>query len=214
MSRPVEITVLVAIVAACDPIASFQANPPIQKSADAAPRWTVDVNRVVNGIYASYRPRCLEIREGHTVEFRNFLPEIPTNVTAISSPATLYSPNLVRPYNYVGPGDEENTLCTAAERESDACPPYSYWRHTFETVGVYDWIDTNQGEPGRKVVDAYYGTETFIGVDPDSPQSTICVIGDDPSVCEGVCCETDADCLGGTSCQKGPRDAVGRCLTL
>lgn len=213
MSRRASVLVAMVVVS-CDPIESFQNEPFVQTSADEAPRWTVDVNRVVNGIYASYRPRCLEVRTGHTVEFRNFLPEIPTNVTALSAPATLYSPNLVRPYNYVGPADDANALCSVAEREASACPPYSYWRYTFETPGVYDWIDTNQGAPGRKVVDAYYGTETFIGVDPDTPLSTICVVGDDPAVCANVCCETDADCAGGTTCTKSAREAVGRCLTI
>lgn len=206
--------VAVAIVA-CDPIASFQSNPFVQPSATEEPRWTVDVNRVVNGIYSSYRPRCLDVRQGQTIEFRNFLVDVPTNITAVAAPATLYSPNLVRPYNYVGPSDEENPLCTSdAQREAGECEPFTYWRHTFETPGVYDWVDTNQGEPGRKIVDAYYGTETFIGVDPDTPLATICVTGDDPSICEGVCCETDGDCAAGTQCAKSDNEAVGRCLTL
>jgi hypothetical protein len=215
--RSISATVAAVIVAfiACDPIDSFDTTPNVQPSADAEPRWTIDLNRILNGRYASYRPRCIDIREDQTVEFRNFLPDVPTNVTAIDAPAPLYSPNLVRPYNYVGPSDEDNPLCASdAERERGECPAFSYWRHTFDTPGVYDWIDTNQGAPGRKIVDAYYGTETFIGVDPNTPLATICVTSEDPSVCEGVCCETDADCTTGTRCTKNENEAVGRCLTL
>jgi hypothetical protein len=200
--------------AACDPIAEFQQQPFVQKSADAEPRWTVDINRVQDGVFAAYRPRCFQVRKGHTVEFRNFLPEIATNVTGLDGPAPLYSPNLVRPYQYVGPDDPDNPLCEAtAGGVCVARPAFSYWRHTFEVAGTYDWLDTNQGTPGRKVVDPYYGTETFIGIDPDSPLGTICVPEDDGFGCEGVCCASDAECTGKTRCFKSEFDAIGRCLT-
>lgn len=204
----------VAIAGACDPIEDFQDQPFVMASVDAEPRWTVDINRVRDGVFVPYRPRCREIRVGQTVEFRNFLPRVPANVTGLETPAPLFSPNLVWPYNYVGPEDEANDACdqvvdgACAER-----PEYSYWRYTFETPGVYDWLDTNQGEPGRKVVDPYYGTETFIGIDPNSPLGTLCVIGDDEAACDGVCCTDDGDCQGNTRCFKSEFDAVGRCLT-
>ncbi|MCA9556327.1 MAG: hypothetical protein KC933_40255 [Myxococcales bacterium] len=217
--RPAEVCAIALALAAptlaCDPIEEFQQAPFVQKSAEAEPRWTVDINRVQDGVFAAYRPHCFEIRKGHTVEFRNFLPEIATNVTGLEGgPAALYSPNLVRPYQYRGPDDPENPLCDAVE--GGVCvsrPPFSYWRYTFELAGTYDWLDTNQGSPGRKVVDPYYGTETFIGIDPNSPLGTICVVEDDGTGCEGVCCATDSDCSGKTRCFKSEFDAVGRCLT-
>lgn len=200
---------------ACDPIEQLQQTPFVEKSADEEPRWRIDINRVRDGVFVPYRPRCTdEVRIGHTVEFRNFLPEIPTNVTGIAGPAPLYSPNLVRPYNYVGPEDPDNTLCDL--QEDGACvmrPAYSFWRHTFTEPGVYDWLDTNQSTPGRKVVDPYYGTETFIGIDPNSPFGTICVPAADGTGCDGVCCTNDGECTGGTRCFKTELDAVGRCLT-
>jgi hypothetical protein len=197
---------------ACD---EMQSTPFVQTSDEAEPRWRIDINRVRDGIYLSYRPRCMdEVRIGHTVEFRNFLPDVPANVTSISAPSPLYSPNLVRPYNFVGPDDPSNTLCDVETEEGCTLrPTWSFWRHTFELPGVYDWLDTNQGSPGRKVVDPYYGTETFIGIDPDSPLGTICVRQDDGTGCEGVCCTTDADCPGGNSCTKSDLEAIGRCLT-
>jgi hypothetical protein len=203
------------LLLACDPIGELQGTPFVEKSAAAEARWRIDINRVRDGVFVPYRPRCTdELRIGDTVEFRNFLPDVPANVTGIASPAPLYSPNLVRPYNYVGERDPANTLC---DLEVDgACakrPAYSFWRFTFTTPGVYDWLDTNQGSPGRKVVDPYYGTETFIGIDPSSPIGTICVPGADGAGCAGTCCATDGDCTGETRCYKSDLDAVGRCLT-
>ncbi|MCK6545915.1 hypothetical protein L6R52_08605 [Myxococcota bacterium] len=203
------------LLTACSGPESNFGLPYVQDSAEASPRWQVFINRVTDGIYRSYQPSCLDgVRIGHVVEFMNFLPEVPANVTSISGPVPLYSPNLMRPYNYVGPDDPENQLCDQVE--GDRCvqrPSWSFWRFAFTTPGVYDWLDSNQGEPGRKVVDPYYGTETFIGLDPNAKLATICVENADGTGCEGVCCQTDADCQGRNRCVKGPVDAVGRCRT-
>ncbi len=213
--RIANVSLLLFGLLGCDSIEGFQSAPFVQKSADAQPRWRFDLNRVRDGVFVTYRPRCTdEVRLGHTVEFRNFLPEIPTNVTTIAGPVPLYSPNLVRPYQYIGPEDPENDLCTV--EEGGTClerPAWSFWRFTFDRPGVYDWLDTNQSTPGRKVVDPYYGTETFIGFDPSSPFGTICVPDDSGAGCEGVCCANDGECSGNTRCFKSEFDAVGRCLT-
>lgn len=198
---------------ACDPIEDFQDTPFVAKSADAEPRWTVAINRVREGVYTSYRPRCLEVRLGQTVEFRNFQPDIPANVTGLEPPAPLYSPNLVWPYNYVASDDPDNDVCDEfVAGECTSRPPFSYWRHTFDVAGAYDWLDTNQGEPGRRVVDPYYGTVTFVGIDPDSPLGTVCVLAADGTGCQSVCCTSDADCVGTTRCFKSEFDTIGRCL--
>ncbi|MBI2375601.1 MAG: hypothetical protein HYV07_16520 [Deltaproteobacteria bacterium] len=201
-------------LAACEPLESLRPGPRVMPSADTAARHQIFVNRVRDGVYRSIQPRCLDtVRVGQTVEFLNMSPEVPANVTSIAGP-TLYSPNLVRPYNYVGPEDPANPFCDSDGPEGCvARPAYSYWRATLIVPGVYDWIDTNQGAPGRKVVDAYYGTETFVGIDPNTPVGTICVSNTDGSDCEGVCCSTDSDCGGGKVCNKGPSDARGRCQT-
>lgn len=196
-----------------------QDTPFVQKSAKASPRWTIDINRVLDGVYRNYRPRCIDtVRVGHTVEFRNFAPDLPANVTSIATPegaGALYSPNLIVPYNYVGRDDENNDLCEARAEDTSCAtrPHWSYWRHTFEVPGVYDWIDTNSSEPGRKVVDAYYGTVTFVGLDPNTPFGTVCVVDDDDEGCENVCCTDDTDCDSGHRCFRSEVDAVGRCLT-
>ena len=121
MSRlsPIPLTVLSlwSLLCGCAGEARDSQGPAIQDSTDKTPRWQVDINRVRDGVLRTHSPGCLdELQIGHTVEFRNFMPEIPTNVTGLSGPAPLYSPNLVRPYRYVGPEDPSNTLC---DREQD-----------------------------------------------------------------------------------------------
>ena len=204
---------VLVLACACSPIEDFAATPFVQKSIDEAPRWRIDINRIRDGIYRSYAPRCTDqVRIGHVVEFRNFNPEIAANVSTISGPTPLYSPNLKRPYNYVASDDPKNDLCDS--EEAGKCvkrPAWSYWRYKFSTPGVYDWIDTNQGDPGRKVVDSYYGTVTFVGIDPNTPLGAICVANSDGSGCQSVCCTSDADCLGNTTCDKSGLEATGRC---
>ncbi len=191
---------LCLLLLACGDPAEHRDAPAVQHSADARARWVVDLNRVRDGVYRTYAPRCLDlVKPGQTVEFRNFLPDVPANVTSSAGPAPLYSPNLVRPYNFV-------------PAEGDL-PAYSFWRFTFQVPGIYDWLDTNQGEPGRKVVDPYYGTATFVGTDPNTPTGTICVLEADGSGCDGACCSTDEDCPRGTRCLRSEVDAVGQCRT-
>jgi hypothetical protein len=142
------------------------------------------------------------MKPGHIIEFRNYLPDVATNVTALDAPAPLFSPNLVRPYN-VG---------------TEAGETYSSWRYAFPKPGVYEYFDTNMGEAGRKVVDSYYGTVTYIGessapkgvVCVDAPNCTAspeCLAGTAPEgtvccSCVGVCCTTDAECPLNKTCLR------------
>ena len=193
--------------------------PEITPSAEGTARWHVDLNRVVDGVFRTYRPRCTDtVRLGDVVAFRNFEPTVPANVTALAAPEgalPLYSPNLIRPYQYTDRDDPENDLCEsyAPDGSCGQRPHYSQWRYRFDVPGVYDWIDTHSTAPGRKVVDPYYGTVTFVGIDPSSPFGTVCVAGEDGSGCEGICCADESDCLGGLQCFKSEGQAQGRCLT-
>ena len=194
---------------------------PVQDSAQGDPRISVSMNRIISGRYRTIAPTCigqqyvvsnpadiqpaggLPMRPGQIVEFRNYQPEVPTNVTSLSSPSPLFSPNLVSPYNVGNEGEEA----------------YSYWRYAFPKPGVYEYFDTNMGEPGRKVVDSYYGTVSYIGesnapkavvcVDPPNCQATpACLSGTAPEgtvccACLSVCCETDNQCTTDKTCLRG-----------
>jgi hypothetical protein len=213
------LSLLALSLAACKGPASEE--PSVQDSARGEPRATVSINRILSGRYRAIAPACigqqyrirgingiepatgLPMRPGHIVEFRNYLPDVPTNVTALESPAPLFSPNLVRPYNIRTEGDET----------------FSYWRYAFPEPGVYEYFDTNMGEPGRKVVDSYYGTVSYIG-ESNAPKAVVCV--DPPAcvtsreclngtapagtvccACIDVCCTTDNECNTDKTCLRG-----------
>jgi hypothetical protein len=202
---------------------------PVQDSAKGEPRVSVSLNRILSGRYRTIAPMCigqqylvqppagepvqpaggLAMRPGQIVEFRNYQPEVPTNITSLSAPAPLFSPNLVKPYNTRTEGKET----------------FSYWRYAFPEPGVYEYFDTNMGDPGRKVVDSYYGTVSYIG-ESDAPKAVVCVDapgcvasaeclngtapeGTNCCSCLGVCCEkTELNCTTDKTCVRG------RCVDL
>jgi hypothetical protein len=194
---------------------------PVQDSAEGTPRISVSMNRIISGRYRTIAPTCigqqyvvsnpadiqpaggLSMRPGQIVEFRNYQPDVPTNVTSLSSPSALFSPNLVKPYNFRVESDET----------------YSFWRYQFPQPGVYEYFDTNMGEPGRKVVDSYYGTVSYIG-ESNAPKAVVCVdppncvasaeclAGTAPAgttccTCMSVCCTVDANCTADKTCLRG-----------
>lgn len=210
---------LALCLAACKGPASDQ--PSVQDSAKGEPRALISINRILAGRYRAIAPSCigqqyrirggigiepasgLPMRPGQIAEFRNYLPDVPTNVTSLDAPAPLFSPNLVRPYNIQTDGDET----------------FSYWRYAFPNPGVYEYFDTNMGEPGRKVVDSYYGTVSYIG-ESSAPKGVVCVdppscvasveclngtapIGTTCCACVGVCCTTDNECTSDRTCLRG-----------
>jgi hypothetical protein len=121
---------------------------------------------------------CLTIEVGQTVEWRNYAPAVPVNVTSLADPPELYSPSLVAP------------LPTVAK---DATGPYVYWRHTFQSPGVFEYYDTTSGDPGKKVVDPYYGTVSYVGLSPSLVTGIVCVREAGSKQCRGVCCVQNGD---------------------
>ena len=115
-------------------------------------------------------PDCEAIPTGDTVQWENLDPDVPANVTSLEDPPELYSPNLQG--------------------------AYVTWSHTFENTGFYEYYDTNSGDPGTRIVDAYYGTVTYVGVSETTHRGAVCVQGDD----EAPCCCTDFDCGLGEAC--------------
>jgi hypothetical protein len=198
--------------------------PHVQDSAEGAPRTFISINRILSGRYRAIAPSCigqqylvrtadgsvqldqgLSMRPGDVAEFDNFLPDVPTNVTALDAPgdAVMFSPNLVRPYNI----------------RTEAGETFSFWRYRFPEAGVYEYFDTNMGEPGRKVVDSYYGTVSFIG-ESSAPKGVVCVDppaclasaecmrggaapGTNCCACIGVCCTLDEHCATANTCLRG-----------
>jgi hypothetical protein len=104
---------------------------------------------------------------GRTVQWENTEPGLPANVTGVSDPPELYSPNLQ--------GE------------------YAIWKHTFNASGYFEYFDTNTGDPGRRIVDSYYGTVTFAGVSPTTQRGAVCVRERTDGTL-GACCCHDFDC--------------------
>jgi plastocyanin len=127
-------------------------------------------------------PACLAIDTDRTVQWENAEPSVPANVTSVEEPPEMYSPNMQG--------------------------PYTVWAHTFEAPGWFEYYDTNTGDPGRRVVDAYYGTVTYVGVSETTERGAVCVR--DPGPTLGDCCCTDFDCdAPGEACVANictPRD--------
>lgn len=120
-----------------------------------------------------FAPECMVIGEGDTVQWQNLDENIPANVTSLEEPPELYSPNL----------QGRN----------------SKWSHTFKGDGLFAYFDTHSGDPGRPVVDAYYGTVSYVGASETAQRGTICVRVDGDRG-EGACCCTSLDCNLGLSC--------------
>lgn len=134
-----------------------------------------------------YAPACTTISAGQTVEWwvDPAAPQVAVNVTSVGTPVELFSPSLVKPL-----------VCDRS------MPDRVCWRHTFETAGCFPYYDTNSGNPGRPVVDDYYGTVSFVGASGEVTRGLVCVEG--PGVtCRGVCCNANFDCDPGFTCQAG-----------
>ena len=180
------LALLPVMLAACT--ARMDATPPVQPSATADPGGRI----VAITAEGAFSVPCLRVQVGQTVEWRNLSPDISANVTSLGEPAELYSPNLVAPYN-LGVEDGE---------------PFVAWRHTFTSPGVFEYFDTNQGDPGRKVTDPYYGTVTFVGTSDAVTTGVVCVEEPGSDACDGVCCIKAADCPQSQCCDL----AAKRCL--
>jgi plastocyanin len=116
---------------------------------------------------AGFVSDCKVVSVGDTVQWTNADVGIPADVTSPEEPLELYSPNLQG--------------------------PYTSWSHTFNKVGQFPYYDTQSGDPGRAVVDAYYGTVTWVGASDDAHRGQVCVRPGGGSG-EGSCCCSDLDC--------------------
>lgn len=167
-SRIAEAAWLVTSIVGC----ATRADPPyVQDSAGPGQGAMVKITKVGLSL------PCVSIDVGETVEWRNLQPAIPANVTGFGN-NELYSPSLV----------EGGPIAQEYNKEAKKIERFAYWRHTFHKPGVYEYFDTNRGDPGQKVVDPYYGTVTFVGVSATLQTGVVCVRQPGSDQCTGVCC--------------------------
>jgi hypothetical protein len=163
-------------------------------------------------------PACLRIDKGFTVEFRNYSPEQPLMLNGLSGPETIYSPNIVEPYNF--------SPATAESAE------YAFWRRRFTQTGIYEYYDASSASGGTPAGGSYYGPAAFTTGSASAIEGTVCVEDsscvpkddckdsvkaatmsreDCCTFCEKVCCTGPADCGDETlfTCEGAPQ---GRCI--
>lgn len=159
-------------------LAALTGCAPHPDGPQVSPAAQVKADHLVEVGMGAANPPCLVVDVGQTVEFRNFAPDVPTDLTSLGSPVELYSPSLQRggPMGHTEKGKE-----------------FAWWRHTFLRPGVFEYYDTHRGEPGQKVVDPYYGTVTWVGVNPNLQTGIVCAQEPGSSQCLAVCCIKDND---------------------
>lgn len=146
---------------------------------------------------------CVLIERGATVEWRNLTPHRSVGVLSPREPYELSSPALLAPYNWVGPKDSDE----CARRVLGSCQesaPYSYWRHTFSEVGVFDYRDPG-GSLASSSTGYSYGLPAGTATAPASVATgTVCVrSGLAGRECSQVCCTQASDCAEGIACIAG-----------
>lgn len=172
--------------------------PQVQESSSEAASLII---RVTSG--QAFAPTCVLIEKDATIEWRNLTPHAAVSMLSLREPYELSSPALLSPYNWVAP--ETSSEC--ARKSGSTClepAPYSFWRHTFRQLGVFDYRDNG----GSLVVSG--GSAYSYGLPPGSTTSataatgTVCVrsslVG---SECAQVCCSQASDCAEGIACVSG-----------
>lgn len=195
MTRPLLFSIFGSMVflGACG---SARKTPPAAQPSSMAAASSVV--RVKTG--TSFTGACVIVNAGDTVEWRNLSPRASVIVLSVREPYELSSPALLSPYNFVAESSDE---CTS--RENGVCKepiPFSFWRHTFSTPGIYDYQD--QGGSATTTTGGYaYGL-------PPGPTTTsaskgtgtVCVRGEGQA-CEQVCCTglvAGGECAAGVTC--------------
>lgn len=175
---PLVLPLALLLFTTCD---SQRTSPPPAQPSSEQPASSVIRIRAAS----SFTPSCIIVESGATVEWRNLTPSTAISVVSVSNNSELSSPALRDPYNSVGAqtSDEcvlrDNTGCLAAV-------PFSFWRHTFTTPGIFDYRDAS----GSAVA-----SQTGYGLPPGPPSTgsaavgTVCVRATpDSTECDRVCC--------------------------
>jgi hypothetical protein len=175
---------------------SVRVTPPAVQ--DSAPEPATAIVRVQTG--QPFKNACLVVELGATVEWRNLSPRTAVSMLSVRAPYELSSPALLGPYNLVPV--ERSDECV--RREGASCVealPFSFWRHRFTQLGVFDYRDASGGAV------ATTGYSYGLPAGPSTPSSaatgTVCVRSSFGSPeCDGVCClgTVAGECAPGVAC--------------
>lgn len=172
--------------------------PPVQESSPLPASLIV---RVTRG--QPFAAGCVLVERDATVEWRNLTPHTGIGVLSLRVPYELSSPALLAPYNWVPPEDSDE--CTV--RVSGVCQefaPYSYWRHTFRELGVFDYHDSGGSVASSNTGYSYGLPAGSTATTTVAVTGTVCVrSGLDGRECAQVCCTQQSDCAAGVACVGG-----------
>lgn len=203
MTRPLFFSIVPLSALMLGACGSARKTPPT-----AQPSSTNAANAVVRvKTGSSFTAACLIINAGETVEWRNLSPRSSLIVLSVREPYELSSPAMLSPYNFVLP--ESSDEC-AVPKKDGVCEdpiPFSFWRHTFQAPGIFDYQD--QSGSAMTTAGGYsYGlppgpmmTTASKGV------GTVCVRGEGQT-CEHVCC---TGLVAGGECATGVTCVSNRC---
>lgn len=178
---------------------SARTSPPTAQESSPEPASLIV--RITRG--QPFTAGCVLVERGATVEWRNLTPLSGIGVLSLREPYEISSPALLAPYNWVPP----DTSDECARRVAGTCQeaaPYSYWRHTFRELGVFDYRDASGGTTTSST--AYsYGLPAGTTATSGSPATgTVCVRSSlSGRECAQVCCTQQSDCAEGISCISG-----------
>jgi len=189
-----------ALLSACD---SVRSSPP--SAQPSSPEAASALVRVESG--EPFGPACLIVDVGTTVEWRNLSPRASVVVLSVRPPYELSSPSLHAPYNFVPP--EQSDEC--AQKIGSVCAeraPFSFWRHTFGSPGVFDYKDPS-GSAAAGQTSVGDGDEYGLPPGPVAAgggTGTVCVRNESGG-CERVCCTGSQP----EECGPGVQCIAGRC---
>lgn len=190
------IPLLVGVLLASSTCDSVRTSPPLAQPSATAD--ATNIVRVQKGV--AFSAACLQVPVGATVEWRNLTPSSSIILLSIADPYELSSPALLLPYNIMPA--EQSDECT--QKKDGTCDPafkiaYSYWRHTFTTPGIFDYVD--QAGSSTASGSYSYGLPAGPSTSSGGGSGTVCVY-DATHGCNNVCCTgavTD-ECATGVSC--------------
>lgn len=187
----------VGLLGSCD---SQRSDPPPAQPSSTQPATSVVRIRAAS----PFTPACVIVEAGATIEWRNLTPRSPSSVVSVGGSRELSSPALRDPYNSV-PVDTSDECVLRDSNGCVAAVPFSFWRHTFTTPGIFDYRDAS-GSAVAAV--GGYGLPAGPQTSGSAAVGTVCVRSSVGSTeCDRVCC------TGTIANECGPAVACvsGRC---
>jgi hypothetical protein len=130
-------------------------------------------------------------------------------MVSVAPPYEISSPALLAPYNEVPPAQSDECAQLAADGSCIEPLPFSYWRHTFQTVGTFDYYDSTGTVSAQAVTGGEYGMPSGTQAAATMATGTVCVSSSAAGTeCNQVCCQ-----VGGSAnqCATGVMCLGGRC---